>query len=170
MKYKAPLDNLAKAITLGVTLITIFIIVFVIRLESTAKQNDFISYLVIGALLLGYLFSLLFRTVGYEVEDNRLIIHRPVKNVVIRYDDISDVKLLDKKILTRSIRTLGVGGLYGYFGKYNHMQIGPMILYATKRSNAVLISTNDFKQIVITPENAEEFLLEFRRLYSYVSF
>lgn len=163
MKYKAPLDNLAKAITLGVTLITIFIIVFVIRLESTAKQNDFISYLVIGALLSGYLFSLLFRTVGYEVEDNRLIIHRPVKNVVIRYDDISDVKLLDKKILTRSIRTLGVGGLYGYFGKYNHMQIGPMIWYATKRSNAVLISTNDFKQIVITPEDAEKFVREFRK-------
>lgn len=163
MKYKASLDNLAKAITLGVTLVTIFIIVSVIQLESIIKTNDFKSFLVIGVLLSGYLFSLLFRTVGYEVQDNRLIIHRPVKNVVIRYDDISDVKLLDKKILKRSIRTLGVGGLYGYFGKYNHMQIGSMIWYATKRSNAVLISTSDFKQIVITPEDTEKFVREFRK-------
>ena len=43
------------------------------------------------------------------------------------------------------------------------MQIGPMIWYATKRSNAVLISTNDFKQIVITPEDAEKFVREFRK-------
>jgi hypothetical protein len=52
-----------------------------------------------------------------------------------------------------TIRTFGVGGLFGYFGKFHTPGIGHSTFYATQRKNKILIVTSNDKKIVITPDD-----------------
>ena len=56
-----------------------------------------------------------------------------------------------------TIRTFGVGGLFGYFGKFFNSKIGRLTMYGTRRNNTVLIET-DNKKIILTPDDPIEFL------------
>ena len=55
-------------------------------------------------------------------------------------------------------RLFGVGGLFGYFGKFVYYKIGSVDLYSTNKSNQVLIRFSGHKQIVLSPENPEQFI------------
>jgi hypothetical protein len=72
--------------------------------------------------------------------------------------DIKSIELLDKESLKGTIRTFGVGGLFGYWGKFSNNKIGVMTWYATKRENAVLITTFSNKKVLLTPDNPELFV------------
>jgi hypothetical protein len=52
-----------------------------------------------------------------------------------------------------TIRTFGVGGLFGYFGKFHTPNIGHITFYATQRVNKVLIVTKQGKKIILTPDD-----------------
>ena len=69
-----------------------------------------------------------------------------------------NVELLDKERLNGSIRTFGVGGLFGYWGRFANSKIGVMTWYATRRDNAVLITKFNNKKIVLTPDEPELFV------------
>lgn len=71
---------------------------------------------------------------------------------------IMSAALLDEESLKGSIRTFGVGGLFGYFGKYFNRTLGSMTWYATRKDNFVLILTNDDKKIILTPNEPDKFL------------
>lgn len=52
-----------------------------------------------------------------------------------------------------TIRTFGVGGLLGYFGKFYTPQIGHMTFYATQRTNRILIVDKQGKKFLLTPDD-----------------
>lgn len=71
----------------------------------------------------------------------------------LKFDDIEQVRAVEEGEMNGLIRTFGVGGLFGYFGKYYANRIGNMTLYATQRKNRILIITKQHKKIVITPDD-----------------
>lgn len=75
-----------------------------------------------------------------------------LKDVVIERNDIADIRQLAPEQLSGSIRTFGVGGLFGYFGKFSNPKLGSMTWYATRRDKAILIITNDNKRLLLTPD------------------
>lgn len=159
MKYKASLDNLAKIMTIGVTVVLAVII---------AKQYEAIKVapatkplLITGGFIFLYTWALLFRPLNYLITDQHLVIRRPLKDILMERNTITNIEQLDNATVKKSVRILGVGGLFGFFGKYTHCNKGPMIWYATRRSRAVLISTSDNRKIMITPDSPEEFITAF---------
>lgn len=107
-----------------------------------------------------YVFSFLFHPSSYSVNRTELIISRPAKGVKIRVGDIKNVERLTRKDLAWSVRIFGVGGLFGYYGKFSNKTIGPMTWYATRRNSYVLIQLKNNKKIIITPDEPEEFIKE----------
>ncbi len=156
MKYKASLDNLAKIMTVGVTVV--FAVIIMKQIEAIKEEPTITSFLVAGGFMLIYIWTLLFRPLNYQVTDKYLIIHRPLKDVIVERKTIASVERLDDVTVQKSVRTLGVGGLFGYFGKYANRKNGSMTWYATKRNHAVMICTDDNKKIVLTPDMPEEFM------------
>lgn len=83
--------------------------------------------------------------------------HRVLKGIAIPKANIVEKKQIPSEDTTWTIRTFGVGGLFGYYGKFFHTKYGSMIWYATQRKNYVMLVTQGTK-FVLTPNEPEKFL------------
>ena len=93
--------------------------------------------------------------------NDTLIVHRLLLNVKIDRTQIKSVELIDKEKIKTSLRTFGVGGLFGYFGNFVNMDLGKMTWYATRRDKVVLVQTIDNRKIILTPNEPEKFVADF---------
>jgi hypothetical protein len=156
MEYKASLDTLAKIITVAA-----IILLMVIGIRSikflTISDGDLISIIKhIGILLLCIavpLFCYYFAPQSYKVDNTDLTIIRPLHNKKIKLTDITEIETIADSVLIPAIRTFGVGGLFGYYGKYYYPKIGRMTYYTTKKTNRILIKTRQGQNIMITPDD-----------------
>lgn len=156
MKFNASLDKLAQVVTFIITIIFASIIIGQLVLIIDSVQSvSFFSIPIVGLI---YLIVFLYRPLYYRITDNLLVIHRPISDIKINLIDIKSVELLDKKRLKGTIRTFGVGGLFGYWGKFTNSQIGAMTWYATRRDHAILITTTSNKKILLTPDDPDLFV------------
>jgi hypothetical protein len=156
MTYKTSLDNLAKGITIGVTLLFVGIL---IGQFSIIKDTGWaVPIITTVTLFLIYFISFAFSPINYEVTAQNLTIHRLLIDVQIDRHQIKNVELLDKEQLEWVFRTFGVGGLFGYYGKFANTKLGSMTWYATRRNKTVLIETLDNKKIILTPDEPEKFI------------
>lgn len=158
MIYKASLDNLAKAITLGVSILFAVIIAGQFFLDKDAGLGP---YLMAGLFLLIYAICYAFRPLSYTLSHGQLMINRPVATVKIDRSLVQTVELLEKDAIRWSVRIFGVGGLFGYYGRFANTKIGGMTWYATRRSRAVLLRLADGKKIVLTPDEPERFVADY---------
>ena len=96
-----------------------------------------------------------------EIGDDGIVILRRYKSVVINREEIKSVEYISKLAFRGAIRTFGVGGLFGYYGRYYAPALGSFTLYATSFQNLYLIKTWNGKSIVIScaePDKIENFL------------
>ena len=84
-----------------------------------------------------------------EIGESQMVVLRRYQSVVISRDEIKSVEPLPANALRGAIRTCGVGGLFGYFGKFYSRTIGSFSLYATGSENLFLIRKWNGKNIVI---------------------
>jgi Bacterial PH domain len=159
MTYKSSLDNLAKGITIGVTLLFAFIVVGQYSIIKDAGRADPI-YTTTGVLLI-YFIAFAFRPIHYEVTSDKLIIRRLFADIRIDRAQIKSVELLNKDSIGWTIRTFGVGGLFGYFGRFSSSKLGSMTWYATRKDKTVLVRTISNEKIVLTPDEPEKFVANF---------
>lgn len=165
MKFKASLDSFAVILTIAAILIFTAIGIMISR-DISASADDPQEVLKLSLILLSLvliiLFCFLFRTTGYSIDPGQLTIHRPVKNLSFPLSEIESIAELTKGDLKGTIRSFGVGGLFGYFGKFYNMKLGRMTFYATRRDQAVLIRLRSGKQILLTPDDRERFIRELK--------
>lgn len=156
MEYKASLDTLSKVITVG-----IIILFFVIGYKSIkaimVAKGDITTILMHAGIILFLIVTIvccyLFGTQKYLVVNNELIIKRPIKEKRIVISDIEEVRLVNDCNVTGTIRTFGVGGLFGYYGKYYNKTFGSMTLYTTQQKNRIFIRTKKQDKIIISPDD-----------------
>jgi len=156
MEYKASLDTLAKIITIFVLLLFPFIIWTNWNLISSVPGSvTFIlihtlpTILFIAAIAIGYIYS----TKKYIIRNGDLVIVRPVKEKRILISDIEEARLVEKGEMFGTIRTFGVGGMFGYFGKYYNSAFGSITLYTTQKKNRIFIRTKQGNKIIISPDD-----------------
>lgn len=156
MEYKASLDTLAKGMTIGVFILLIAIGQQSVRALLVAK-GDTTTILMHSGILLFFvailLGSWLYAPQSYTLDNSELTINRPIGKVKFKLSDITQVRTLADNETKGTIRTFGVGGLFGYFGKFHTPGIGHSTFYATQRKNKILIITNSDKKIIITPDD-----------------
>ena len=160
MKFSASLDGLAKGITLGVNLSFVFIIAspFMFLQPSDMGEEVILIPIFLFVISIGVF---IFRPISYTITDQEVIINRLWKDVIINRKDIQSVEILDKDFSKRTIRTFGVGGMWGYFGKFIHDIVGTMTWYVTRRDKMILLRLIDGKRIVLSPDDLEGFVNNF---------
>lgn len=156
MIFKASLDKLAKGVTIGVSIL--FGAIIIAQVYSMASGSFIVSSIIITSLLVIYFATYVFRPIHYEVTSDQLLIHRIFSDVIIKRIDILNVEPLHKDQLKWTIRTFGVGGLYGYYGKFVNSKLGNMTWYVTRRDNVVLVETTNDKKIVLSPKDVSSFV------------
>ena len=158
MTFTSSFDRLATIVTWGVSLL--FITIIGVQIKELIHEFSSLSLIVIILLLLVYLFTFLLRPLHYTITDTALIIQRPLFSKKIARSDIESLELFINGELNWAIRTFGVGGLFGYFGRFYKGSIGSMNWYATRRNKAVLIRTYEGENIVVTPDDYQNFMRE----------
>lgn len=154
MKFKATLSNTVKVITTAALLLTGVAMYTILNSpELTVAYRAILISTFTIVLVCTYLFSV----TDYTVEADRVIINRPLYNATIKRSDIAESRVLTDEEMKWSIRTFGVGGLFGYLGKFTNSNIGSMTWYATRRGNYILLVAGG-KKIVLTPDEPEAFI------------
>lgn len=157
MKYKASLDSTSKTVTLLISVL--FFSIIVIQTILFLQYHAWPAFAVALLLILVYAATYAYQPVCYKIKDRNVIVHRHLSDVVVLRSDIKNIELIDKQKLKGSIRTFGVGGVFGYFGQFLNRDLGCMTWYATQRNhNAVLIELNNNKKIILTPDEPEQFV------------
>lgn len=156
MKFKTTLDNLAKGVTAFVTIL--FASVIVAQLFMLSEAFNYTSVITMIVMIVIYLIVFLYRPISYEITESMVCINRPLLDIKIQINDIKSVEILEDSRLRGVVRLFGVGGLFGYWGKFYSSKIGTMTWYATRRDQAILITTTEDKKIVLTPDDPEIFV------------
>jgi hypothetical protein len=159
MTYKASLDNLAKGTTIAITILFALIIVGQFSLISTV--GFLMPIFTIVVLAGSYFLTIAFRPINYSLTTDKLIIHRLFRNVIIERKNIKSIEQIDKHKIKYTLRSFGVGGLFGYFGKFTNKDLGRMTWYATQKDNVILVQTIGNKKIILTPNEPTKFITDF---------
>jgi hypothetical protein len=155
--FKASLDRLARistiifsALLLGVAAINIRVLI--------GTQMPASAYLLVLLLLSIWLLCFGLAPIGYELTDTTLAVRRRLNRKFIARDAIAEVTLLNRESISWSIRTFGVGGLFGYYGKFANRKLGAMTWYLSRRDRVVLLRLHNGSKIVLSPDDAEAFV------------
>ena len=159
MTYKASYDNTVKFVTISFTALLTFLVFFELTTLSNI-ESIFVPVLILCVLLSVLVVSFLISVSSYTIETDNITINKRIGNIVINKSDIQSIKLLSKDDLKWTIRTFGVGGLFGYYGKFSNRKIGSMTWYVTHRNKTILITTTAGKKILISPDEPETFITE----------
>ncbi|WP_410219634.1 PH domain-containing protein [Pedobacter sp.] len=156
MKYIASTDQPVKIITTGVLVLFLFIgqnNLRTIMHAGTSRGVIFVHTVILLFLIATLLFCYLYAPQSYGIDETGFSVNRIIGKVSLKFDDIDQVRAVEEGEMNGLIRTFGVGGLFGYFGKFYANKIGSITLYATQRKNRILIITKQHKKIVITPDD-----------------
>ena len=156
MQYTASLDTYALWLTAIICIV--FIGIGLWNIQSVfSKNNDrvtkLIHVLVLLTLLGPLVYSYLYRPEKYALGNFDLYVKRPIGDVVIHVKDIYEIRPSADSERNGTVRTFGVGGLFGYFGKYNNPKIGSFTMYATRQKKLVLIYTKEGDRFILSPDD-----------------
>jgi hypothetical protein len=150
------LDLLARIITGFVFLLISGLIFIPLLLDVSHEAKSVLSATFSVLLLAAIIFvSWALSPKKYILTDHHLIIKRTIASREINLKEITGVRLLAKEELKGLIRTFGIGGLFGYVGKFYNKKLGHLSFYATSRKGLILIETIKKEKIVISPSDAQ---------------
>lgn len=154
--FTTSLDKSNKVTTTAVLALIIVIVGF--SLYKIGQTDQEILTVTIIPIIVICLIAYAFRPNNYAVSDEKLLIHRMIGDVKILRNDIKSVEMIDESKVKNSIRTFGSGGFFGSYGKFWNSTLGSMTWYITRKENFVLVTTNDEKKILLTPDEPEAFV------------
>ena len=158
--FTTSLDKFNKITTIIV--FTLFAGICIFSYFSNVENEPGIFQYVPISLLIVSVIVYLIRPNNYSVSSDKLLIHRAIFNVEIDRNNIQTVHEIEESQLKNSIRTFGVGGFFGSFGRFWNGQLGKMTWYITRRNNFVLVETKDQKKIILTPDEPQKFVASFQ--------
>jgi len=141
--FKAPWGTKLWVMTAGV------LAILVVALVTVKGWAALLLVAIVGL-------ALVFAVRGYSVLDGQLLIHR--LGWAIRFDlaDLTSVEFSPGATIG-SIRTMGIGGLFGFVGHFRNEILGSYRAYATDEENTVILDFSGEK-IVVTPDSPVEFV------------
>jgi hypothetical protein len=157
--FAAPWDQRLTAITivagslmLGATAFVAWLAIA--RVTSGPVRAALLASAVIplAALVLGALMG----PRGYAIRGDTLTIERWIGPIEIPLASIRAVELLPADRLEGSLRTLGSGGYFGYYGRFRNELLGGYRLYATRGEGYVLVRAD--RPYVLTPDSPDRFV------------
>ncbi len=147
-KFKtAPLDTMARVVT-----------VFMILAAGALPFVPRVAMYAVSILPLIILVTWLFSVTGYSLENDTLLVKRPLWTTEIVLPP-GAVTQEEPEIRNGLLKVMGNGGMFGYTGGFRNRKLGSFRAYATNWSHAVSItSETDSFSIVVSPENPALFI------------
>lgn len=151
IKFKnAPLDNFAKIMTVAIS-ISVLAVGFYGILYEVSNLPVLASILALVLLISTAFIPKIF------VENNNLTIKNLFSKTTVPLSEIAEVKSVKGG---GDLRSFGIGGVFGYFGKFN----GSEKWFVTNTNKMIKIKTINNKIFAVSPENTQEFINELNKV------
>ena len=95
-----------------------------------------------------------FSVSGYSLQNDQLVVHRVGWATRFPVADVTEITV-NPHATMGSIRVFGIGGLFGYIGRFHNSVIGDYRAYMTKTDLALVVGLGA-TTIVITPDDPVE--------------
>ncbi|MBB6460406.1 PH domain-containing protein [Flammeovirga kamogawensis] len=155
--YSTSLDTLAKILTAFTISISVFVtynsIINLMYYSTNLFSENLLHLFIIVVMVAFFAFCFLFAPKGYRVTDNKLIILRRGKNKSYQLEEIEKIITPTKSEMRNTIRTFGVGGFFGYFGKFSNKKYGKLTFYISQRKNYIIAFLKSGEKIVLSPDD-----------------
>jgi len=140
------------------TLLILALVAYLLILGFSSVPGDYFQRLigVLIAVILGI--CVLYSPRTFYVTKDSVIVKRPGPDLMIKIRDIEGIRPIGLREFGLAVRTFGVGGFFGYYGKFYSRRIGSYNAYATNCKSLVLIQCNNGKKYVLSPEHADKFV------------
>lgn len=167
--FKASLGTTVKITTIVcVLLLSIPSVILMLVFILNFFENKFDKKDVIMPILAIGLFAILYwvfteRIKGYAIVNEGVKIVKGKDSEVIKKAAILEVKPIAYKDIRFSIRTFGIGGVFGFSGSFTNKKFGDMMWYFTRKDKLVMIVTNTQK-FVLSPDKSKDFLKEVQKM------
>jgi hypothetical protein len=142
MKQKLEFDLTTKVIS---ALVIAIPFVMIIAQYSVIKENNEILSLTSIFLFITYFVAWMLHPTSYEITNENLVIHRPIRAIKI---SLASIKNIERTEPGYSMRLFGSGGLFGYYGLFSSNKLGRHHRYTGDNKNLVLISTEKKKYLL----------------------
>lgn len=124
-------------------------------LNTYHATGAFIQFIPVVILFLVLIISYIMSSTGYSISEKELKIIHPVGVKTLAIDEIKSAIEIKKSDIIWSLRTFGVGGVFGFYGKFYSRKFGPMNFYMSQYRNLILIETKSGKKLVISPDKLD---------------
>jgi hypothetical protein len=162
--FSAPWDQKLAVLTAVFSLIPLglsaALVWLLLATEMPAPARVLMSLSAVAAVS-AVIAALLLAPRGYVVEGGRLRIDRWISPIEIPLASIQSAERLKGEALAGSLRTLGSGGLFGYYGRFRNKTLGKYRMYATRSDGYVVVQVDC--PYVLTPDSPDRFLEALRQ-------
>lgn len=139
--------------------VIIIAIFFAIRYWKREKKLHSLGcWLVVIISIILLVFPALFCPLSVSVENESISIHRIKGDIVIPFDDITEIRMVNDSDTENGTRNFGSGGDYGYLGKFSSPQLGDYQMYATDASKKILVKNNKGESIIFSCDRPDELI------------
>jgi hypothetical protein len=157
MDYKASMDTQALLITIVAIIICIYAGInstrIIINSGGDMKLISYGLFLLVLSLFVP-LGCYCLNPMKYILTDTELVIVKPLGSKIIKLDSVIRTEKYRAAAGTNAtIKTFGIGGIFGYSGMYYNSKIGNLRFYVTRKNHRILITTKNNKNIVIAPND-----------------
>ena len=153
-QFRAEWDKTVKVITFGVIALIVGLSVFFLLLALAESEAGLSLAIVLPPLVL--IVSTLFMIRGYVVTESQLIIPRLLWSNKFELSDLTEVTV-EPHAMAKSIRMMGSGGFFGFFGRFRNQELGNYQAFVTDRSRSVVLKFGS-KTIVVSPHDPHDFV------------
>lgn len=159
-------------VSYGISTKIITILVFAILLGFLAK-GIFTKHIssIVGIIMLAIVLVLtiyLWAPRRYSIDRTNISIHRGIGDIQIPLSEVKDVRK-DPSGFFEAIRVFGVGGMFGYYGRFYSGKLGHYTAYVTNGKNAVIIESKKVKYM-ISPNNPEAFVNRVKQMIASTNY
>lgn len=159
MNFKATPDKPVVVITVIILLSFLLSIIALIGIFISEKL--IILPVLAVFLVLVFFIAFAYRPISYTVTKEQLIINRLAGTVLIPRSSIKSVDIIHRNVVDGSLRTFGVGGLFGYYGRFSNAKFGAMTWYVRRMDQLVFVNTVEEK-ILVSPDDINGFVAALR--------
>lgn len=165
-KFEAPYDHLVKVTTSLVIafMTTLFACISYIAIIEGNDIGILVSLSLAALYFLIVFLPYLFSPRGFALTTRGVLIKRPLKSILIPYNEIIGFKRIIRASPLKSVRLWGSGGLYGFVGLFRMPDLGRVWMYVTDRSRMLLLETKRDVKYIISPSDPSMFIERMRVL------
>ena len=154
MEFKTSPDATSKMLTSLVCVLLGIEAVHMLYRLSLGLEDDWTVLLQLLILIAIPFLAWLFSPQAYELRGGALVIVRPFRPVVIPFAEIQGVHVVDPEDVSWAVRVMGVGGMFGYYGKFWRTELGFASYYLRNKENPIVLETTHGR-IVLSPDSPE---------------